>query len=93
MYYSPGPLLSSDVRDAGVPDERHPSGEAHGQPDASLPGHAGGCGARGRVPQPLVRRAGRLLHWSGHRHLPGEETAAVCRALHSEAEMGLCRPW
>lgn len=63
-----------DVRDAGVSDERHPPGQAYGEPDAAVSGHAGGRGARGRVPQPLVRRAGRLLHRRCHCYLSGEET-------------------
>ncbi|XP_058146132.1 phospholipid phosphatase-related protein type 2 isoform X3 [Dasypus novemcinctus] len=63
--------LHGDVRDPRVPREGLPPGQAVALPGPAVSCLLGGRGAGGRVPQPLVRRAGRLPDRSGHRRLPG----------------------
>lgn len=69
------PLISlgpTDVRDLSVPREGLPPGETFPLPGPAVPRLPGGRGPRGRIPEPLVGRAGRLSDWGGHRHLSGE---------------------
>ncbi|XP_064426732.1 phospholipid phosphatase-related protein type 2 isoform X2 [Mirounga angustirostris] len=67
--------LHSDVRDSRVPREGLPPGQTLALPGPAVPRLPGGRGPRGRVPQPLVRRAGGLPDRRSHRNFSGH----LCR--------------
>lgn len=65
-------LAPTDVRDSRVPREGLPPGQTLALPGPAVPRLPGGRGPRGRVPQPLVRRAGGLPDRRSHRNFSGE---------------------